>query len=305
MPTKRTVDQIKARALLRPALTSHFEVEIPTITSNKRKADFDAFLKGNGVLLNQEKLNLLCSEASLPGSALSTYDIVDDHTGVNEKHAYRRLYDDRIDFTFYVDAENYLPIKYFEAWLKWIVNESVAPGAGGVLGAKSKAYFYRMKYPDDYVCDSGLIVRKFERDYGPGLEYEFIRAYPISITSMPVSYDTSSLLKCSVSFTYLRYIVGKSEGNRDEEGSGASTSNPQNQALTPAQQAAKNGSNFGTDASLKQIEQSYGFSGGTGGVPLTAVNASGNTVNVQNFDTSKMTKTVNGASGGQVPPNQA
>ena len=238
MPTKRTVADIKARALLRPALTSHFEVQIPKISN--RVGEFNEFLKGNDVLLNQEKLNLLCSEASLPGSALSTYDIVDDHTGVNEKHAYRRLYDDRIDFTFYVDAENYLPIKYFEAWLKWIANESNAGGGNQPLGAKSKAYFYRMKYPDDYVCDSGLIVRKFERDYGPGLEYEFIRAYPISITSMPVSYDTSSLLKCSVSFTYLRYIVGKSEGNRDEEGSSASTSNPQNQALTPAQQASIN-----------------------------------------------------------------
>jgi len=272
MPTKRTVADIKARALLRPALTSHFEVQIPKISNRVR--EFDAFLKGNDVLLNQEKLNLLCSEASLPGSALSTYDIVDDHTGVNEKHAYRRLYDDRIDFTFYVDAENYLPIKYFEAWLKWIANESNAGGGNQPLGAKSKAYFYRMKYPDDYVCDSGLIVRKFERDYGPGLEYEFIRAYPISITSMPVSYDTSSLLKCSVSFTYLRYIVGKSEGNRDEEGSSASTSNPQNQALTPAQQAAANNVAFNPTAfSTNQLSSVPSV----GGVNYSAALASGNT----------------------------
>jgi hypothetical protein len=272
MPTKRTVDQIKARALLRPALTSHFEVQIPKISNRVR--EFDAFLKGNDVLLDQEKLNLLCSEASLPGSALSTYDIVDDHTGVNEKHAHRRLYDDRIDFTFYVDAENYLPIKYFEAWLKWIANESNAGGGNQPLGAKSKAYFYRMKYPDDYVCDSGLIVRKFERDYGPGLEYEFIRAYPISITSMPVSYDASSLLKCSVSFTYLRYIVGKSEGNRDEEGSSASTSNPQNQALTPAQQAAANNVAFNPTAfSTNQLSSVPSV----GGVNYSAALASGNT----------------------------
>jgi hypothetical protein len=275
MPTKRTVDQIKARALLRPALTSHFEVEIPTITSNKRKADFDAFLKGNDVLLDQEKLNLLCSEASLPGSALSTYDIVDDYTGVNEKHAYRRLYDDRIDFTFYVDAENYLPIKYFEAWIKWIVDESNAGGNGSPLGTKSKAYFYRMKYPDDYVCDSGLKVRKFERDYGPGLEYEFIRAYPISVTSMPVSYDASSLLKCSVSFTYLRYVVGKSEGVRDQnKDAPAAASNPQNQALTPQQQASLNKVAFNPTAfSTNQLSSVPSV----GGVNYSAALASGNT----------------------------
>ena len=35
----------------------------------------------------------------------------------------------------------------------------------------------------------------------------FIGAYPISVSSMPVSYDSSSLLKCSVSMTYLRYVI--------------------------------------------------------------------------------------------------
>ena len=35
-------------------------------------------------------------------------DINNDRTGVTEKHAYRRMFDDRIDFTFYVDASNYL-----------------------------------------------------------------------------------------------------------------------------------------------------------------------------------------------------
>ena len=274
MPTKRTVAQIKARALLRPAMTSHFEVEIPKISNSNRVGEFDTFLAKNGVLLNQEKLNLLCSEASLPGSALSTYDIVDDHTGVNEKHAYRRLYDDRIDFTFYVDAENYLPIKYFEAWIKWIVNESNAGGGTQPLGTKSKAYFYRMKYPDDYVCDSGLKVRKFERDYGPGLEYEFIRAYPIAITSMPVSYDASSLLKCSVSFTYLRYVVGKSEGDRDREDNYKSTSNPQNQALTAEQQAKMNSVAFNPQAySSNQLSSVPSV----GGVNYSPALAAGNT----------------------------
>jgi hypothetical protein len=221
MPTPRTVAEIKAN-LLRPALTSHFEVEIPKISSQGRAKDFDIFLKNNGVSLNQEKLKLMCSETSLPGSSLATHEINNDYMGVTERHAYRRLYDDRADFSFYVDANNYLPIRYFEAWIKWIANESISENEGIPLGARNKAYYYRMKYPDDYVCDQGLIIRKFERDYKQSLEYEFIRAYPISITSMPVSYDASSLLKCSVSFTYLRYIVSPSSGkggNRDPDSS--------------------------------------------------------------------------------------
>ena len=32
-------------------------------------------------------------------------------------------------------------------------------------------------------------------------------AFPLAINSMPVSYDGSSLLKCSVSMSYIRYIV--------------------------------------------------------------------------------------------------
>jgi hypothetical protein len=110
----------------------------------------------------QDKLNLLCSETSLPGSSLATHEINNDYMGVTERHAYRRLYDDRIDFSFYVDAENYLPIRYFEAWIKWIVNESVAQNEGGPLGAKNPAYFYRMKYPNDYVCDN-LKITKFQQ----------------------------------------------------------------------------------------------------------------------------------------------
>jgi hypothetical protein len=62
----------------------------------------------------------------LPGSSLATHENNSDFTGVTEKFAYRRLYDDRIDFTFYVDAENYLPIRFFESWIKFIVGESQA-----------------------------------------------------------------------------------------------------------------------------------------------------------------------------------
>jgi hypothetical protein len=65
----------------------------------------------------------MCSEATLPGSNLATFEINDNFHGVTERHAYRRVYDDRIDLTFYVDADNYIPIRYFETWMKWIVEK--------------------------------------------------------------------------------------------------------------------------------------------------------------------------------------
>ena len=68
-------------------------------------------------------------------------------------------------------------------------------------------YHYRMNFPETYRCERGLKIIKFERNYQSSLEYEFIGAYPISVSSMPVSYESSSLLKCSVSMTYLRYVM--------------------------------------------------------------------------------------------------
>ena len=125
-------------------------------------------------------------------------DINNDRTGVTEKHAYRRMFDDRIDFTFYVDADKYLPIRFFETWMKGIMNEDEK--------AVNINYHYRPKYPDEYMAEQGLKVFKFERDYKQVLTYEFVRSFPLSISSMPVSYSGNDLLKCTVSMSYIRYI---------------------------------------------------------------------------------------------------
>lgn len=208
MPTARSIADIKS-ALLHPATTSHFEVRIPRPTGLDAK-----YLDANGVRFEQDKLNLLCSEATLPGSNLVTLELTNDHTGVTERHAYRRIYDDRIDLTFYVDAENYLPIRYFETWIKFIANESRAVDSSYNTGIQDSNYFYKFKYLNEYAA-SGLEVTKFERSMmgsvsgnrGLPITYRFVRAYPISLSSMPVTYDSSSLLKCTVSMTYMRYYI--------------------------------------------------------------------------------------------------
>ena len=201
MPRVVRVSDIKAN-LLRPATTSHFEVEIPII---------DGLSKWKGVG-KQDKMQLMCSEAVLPGSNLATFEINNDRTGVTERHVHRRVFDERIDLTFYVDAGLYQPIKFFEEWMGYITNGRYTENSNQQRRASDNElmqtnYDYRLRYPDDYSANSGLIVRKFEKDHLNLLEYEFVRAYPLSINSMPVSYDSSSLLKCTVSLTYIRYVV--------------------------------------------------------------------------------------------------
>ena len=194
MPSPKTIAEIK-KDLLKPSLTSQFEVEIsPPSALSRLPAD------------QQRKLNLLCSEASLPGSNVGTAEINNNFHGVTEKHANRRIFDDRLDLTFYCDAEDYTPIRFFESWIKYITG-----GSESSEDEKSSAYFYRMRYPqgdNGYMSPQGLIVRKFEKNYSYKiLEYEFINSFPLAINSMLVSYDSSDVLKCTVSMSYIRYVV--------------------------------------------------------------------------------------------------
>ena len=211
-PSNHLITSLKSK-LLRPSLTSHFEVNIPV----------GALPESVGSIVGTENdviLNLSCSDASLPGSSLATFEIRNDYTGVTERLAHRRMYDDRIDFTFYVDANKYLPIRFFEKWIRYISDEDNEAdperATAGDLNTSSPNYHYRMRYPDGtegYRC-TGVTITKFERDFGAyktsnpsTLTYNFVKAYPIAINSMPVSYESSNLLKCTVSMSYLRYHI--------------------------------------------------------------------------------------------------
>ena len=267
MPTVRNIADIKAN-LLHPALTSHFEVKIelpPGLTLG--------YLSENGVKYDQGKLNLLCSDAILPGSQLATHSITGDFHGATHKHAYRRLFDDRIDLSFYVDAENYLPIRFFEAWIKYIAGEQTTP-SGGRPGVASKEYFYRMNYPNLYICNQGFQVIKFERTgngssyIGGQMVYNFVDVFPISINSMSVSYDASSLLKCTVAFSYVRYFIDRASSS---ESTSSGTNNNFN--ITPEAQANLNNQAFNPNINLSGVVPTT-----TGGVSFNTANASGNAV---------------------------
>ena len=197
--------------ILSPALTSHYEVKIPRATAEQLSGNakgalnsiLDPILGTDG----QENLNISCSETNLPGSSIATFEIKNDYAGVTERYAHRRMYDDRIDFTFYVDSNQYTAIRFFESWMRFVTGEAGTRTDGDTRELTNPGYHYRMNFPESYRCERGLKIVKFERDYKSSLEYEFIGAYPLSVGSMPVSYESSSLLKCTVSMTYLRYVM--------------------------------------------------------------------------------------------------
>ena len=198
----QSISKIKS-TLLSPATTSHFVVSIQKpneLNSDKETAaetgtvaiarNFASYLAQLGITRDAnsiEYLNLACSEASLPGSSLATSEITGDYHGVTERHAYRRIYDDRIDLTFYVDAKKYYAIRFFEAWVRYIMSETYTETADQQGRSDGEINsFYRSRYPSQYTTN--LEITKFEKNSAkgnnPSLKYRFYNTYPVSIASI-------------------------------------------------------------------------------------------------------------------------
>jgi len=94
---------------------------------------------------------------------------------------------------------------------------------------------------------------------------------------MPISYESSQLLKVTVSFSYLRYYLSGMDGDSGEQSS-LPTDVP-NQALTPEQQAVFNNNRLsnsfytgGTDLGANFSDVSFGNSSNSfGGIPSWAL----------------------------------
>ena len=204
-PEKLTVSSIKSR-LLNVAQSSLYR-----LTLSVPQAVRNSLSLSN---LDYDNINLLCSEATLPGSSINTHEVTNDYHGVTEKMAYRRMYDETVGLTFYVDR-NYKVIELIEGWMDYIT------GVDNKRTYKDPYASYRMSYPSTY--KRNMFLTKFEKDHFTRdfsetrggsrstsrtvLDYTFVNAFPLSLTAIPVSYEDSQVLKCSVSFNFVRYVM--------------------------------------------------------------------------------------------------
>ena len=202
---KLSVSKIKAN-LLNIAQSSLYKMTIPIPTAVRSTLNLN-----DG---DYENINLLCSEATLPGSSLTTHEVNNDYHGMTEKMAYRRLYDETVGLTFYVDR-NYKVIEMIEGWMDYIT------GVDNKRTYKNPYVSYRMAYPSSY--KENMFLTKFEKDQFTRdfsetrggsrttsrtvLDYTFVNAFPLSLTAIPVSYEDSQVLKCSASFNFIRYVM--------------------------------------------------------------------------------------------------
>ncbi len=180
------------------------------------------------------KLGLLCTDASLPASTYATAEVKDNFMGVTQEFAHTRIYTD-IDFTFYIDHD-YEVLKFFEFWMNHV-------SGGGPAQTADINSFRRFNYPK-YYKNSQIYIKKFERSHLQGgqqsINYQFINAFPKSVTSIPVSYGPTDLLKISVTLNYDRYLYGVKVSPLPATPTGSQTSETPVAPNPPAQTAPSN-----------------------------------------------------------------
>ena len=208
MPSIRRISDFKP-LFTNLAQTSHYEVRFGGLGSVEGSLMSYLSRKGINSRFIAEDCGLLCFSASLPTSSMATANISGNFMGITEKFAHTRQYS-AIGLEFYVD-KNYNALKFMESWMEFIASGSNNPIGSPLAPVEQnrKDYISRIQYPEYYKSNSTTII-KFDRDYNQEVEYAFVGLFPSAMSSIPVNYGSSDILKMSVTFEYDRYIAGSS-----------------------------------------------------------------------------------------------
>jgi len=233
--TPRRISDIKP-LMTNLAQTSHYEVKFGALPPELMR-----YLRSKGINPGfiAESAGLLCYSAVLPTTTLGSFTVDGNFMGVQEKFANSRIYSE-ITLDFYVDS-NYQMLNFLECWMEFIASGSFyrnnpntpLAGENPAINQNVDGYFVRMQYPKYYKANAVSIV-KFDRDYRREIEYNFRGLFPLNISSIPVSYMASDVMKVSASFQYDRYIAGKTNTFNQFISRDANNLNPLQPQNTPS-----------------------------------------------------------------------
>ena len=215
------------------SLTSQFKVSLHLTNVDAGGSGLMDWLRKSNVITGNQTKNYVydfyCAEAVIPGVQFDVTEEMGSRQGTIERFPTRRIFPE-FTMTFYVDNE-YNLIRLFEEWMNYInplyAGTGILPpsprGQGDGAG-KDKTDFFRFRYPDDY--KRIISITKFERNFDssdpknikfpPHLTYRMIEAFPTNITAMPLTYEGSQIVKTTVTFQYIRYVMEKNYGNLEK-----------------------------------------------------------------------------------------
>jgi hypothetical protein len=235
-PRGRNINLKSAREIFGSlSQTSQFKVALHMVSSTGGPDKLADWLTKAGItndIAQNTYYDFMCSEAVIPGATLNTVEDKGGRQGVVETMPTQRVFSP-VSLTFYVDNE-YKILRLFEEWMNFI--NPVYGGSGaydqrgiGFGDSKNRNDFHRMRYPDEYKRIISIV--KFERNFAvnpaidgdlqsvPSVTYRLLEAYPSSLTAIPLTYEGSTITKCTVEFTYSRYVYEHHRGeliNLDE-----------------------------------------------------------------------------------------
>ena len=211
------------------SLTSQFKVSLHLTNVDAGGTGLMSWLRSSNVITANQTKNYVydfyCAEAVIPGISFDVTEEMGSRQGTIERFPTRRLFPE-FTMTFYVDSE-YNLIRLFEEWMNYInplyAGTGILPpsprGQGNDEG-KEKTNFFRFRYPDEY--KRIISITKFERNFNsddpknikfpPHLTYRMLEAFPTNITAMPLTYEGSQIVKTTVTFQYIRYVMEKNYG---------------------------------------------------------------------------------------------
>lgn len=218
-----------------PALSNFYKVSINlSQTADTGDANLSNWLTNAGVWAHPAgptRFDFLCCETLIPGAALDAFSELGSFQGIEEFFPGRRIYTD-ISLSFYVSSD-YLILKLFQEWMNFI--NPISGNKKGMMKKsskvgyasleKDKSYYHRYRYPNTY--KTNISINKFEKNLevvGGGynkptsITYKFIDAFPVNISSIPLSYESAQVLKVTVDFKYNRYLITSHSDNGNQPG---------------------------------------------------------------------------------------
>ena len=190
-----SVDTLKslASSKLGFARTSNFLVELPTIGTNNLLSRI-ATMGGN-------ELNILCSNATLPGKQILTHD---RRIGLEfQKVAYGYAVDD-ISMTFYA-LNDYGIRKYLDRWMSTMLNEE-----DHLVGYKSDYQrdirIHQLRKPIiNKNIDAGPASINIGLGGGTVYSVLLLNAFPTTVNSIDLNNELDGLVQVTAQFSYTRW----------------------------------------------------------------------------------------------------
>jgi hypothetical protein len=161
-------------------------------TNNRWLLEFT--LPSNSVMSNYQKDSrdaaLFCQSVSLPGKQLLTAEADDFKRAV--KMPYQYAVDD-VDFSF-LCTNDMIFKKIFDDWMNIPINPETN----------------RANYPEEYRSDIGIIMQ--DKQDGEIYKQILLDAYPIAMTSVPLTQGQNEIVSLNVTVTYhsLKYVSSAS-----------------------------------------------------------------------------------------------